>query len=534
MGAVLVLLIGCGLHVSCGGGGMSPENQPKLKQIMIAPAGPTIAKGATVQLTATGMFDDGIERALATPPTWQTSESSLATVDAQGNVIGVAEGVAKISAAYQGITGSTLVTVGSPAVVSITIAPNQASLPLGESQQLTATGNFSDGSTQDLTQSATWSSSASPVAAVTSQGNVTGVGLGSAQVSATFQGITGSASVSVGAPVLLAIMVSAGQLSLPLGESEQFIATGSYSDGSAQDLTQSAMWSSSASTIAGVSAGGSVAAKATGAATISATAGAITGAANVTVAAAVVTSLSITPATLSVVLQGSRQLQATATFSDGTTKNMTTTVTWSSMQPNIALVNSSGMVTATQVGMTTILAQTNNVTGSADLTVVPLALVNYFNHASAVSSGIDGTVQIANPGPADLCAMVYVFDQDQELNECCGCTISDSGLRTLSVVTDLTANPLTGVKPRIGEIKIVPSDPTQNPQCNPANLAPTGALAGWGTNAQVVGEPAGEVTETPFLPMALNTTEQSFLTNMCTYLQKLGSGKGICSCGTGD
>src|ERR1700681_525549 len=58
----------------------------------------------------------------------------------------------------------------------------------------------------------------------------------------------------------------------------------------------------------------------------------------------------------------------------------------------------------------------------------------------------DATVRIDNPGLTcgNLCAMIYVFDQDQQLSECCGCVETHNGLRTLSVRRDLTSNPLTG------------------------------------------------------------------------------------------
>jgi hypothetical protein len=128
---------------------------------------------------------------------------------------------------------------------------------------------------------------------------------------------------------------------------------------------------------------------------------------------------------------------------------------------------------------------------------------------------------------------MYVFDQQEELNECCGCTISTDGMRTLSLLNDLTANTLTGKKPRAGEIKVVPSDPTQNPQCNAGFLTPSGELSGWETNPQVS---AGtiQITETPSKVVAMEPNEASYLQNLCGYLQKLGSGSGTCSCGTGD
>ena len=64
--------------------------------------------------------------------------------------------------------------------------------------------------------------------------------------------------------------------------------------------------------------------------------------------------------------------------------------------------------------------------------------VNYFSNNAAPAP--DATVRIDNPGLTygNLCAMVYVFDADQQLTECCGCVETHNGLRTLSVRRDLT------------------------------------------------------------------------------------------------
>src|SRR5580658_8237150 len=95
--------------------------------------------------------------------------------------------------------------------------------------------------------------------------------------------------------------------------------------------------------------------------------------------------------------------------------------------------------------------------------------VNYFSNNAAPAP--DATVRIDNPGVTygNLCAMIYVFDADQQLSECCGCVETHNGLRTLSVRSNLTSNPLTGVVSRNGVIKIVasavndsPCDPTSN------------------------------------------------------------------------
>jgi len=500
--------------------------------IAVSPNQSALPLGESEALAATGNYSDGTTQNLTQSVTWSAS-ASIVSVNPSGLVAAKAVGSAAITAISGNVAGTANVTVASAALVSIAVNPSQASVPLGESVSLTATGTYSDGSTQNLTQSATWSSS-SAIAAVSSAGAVVGKGMGKATITAAQGSVSGTSSLAVAAAVLQSIAVSPSQSSLPLGESESLTATGNYSDGSKQNLTQAVTWSSSAAS-ASVTATGAVTANAVGSAVISATQGSVSGSANLSLTPAVAVSLTATPSPLSLVLGGSQQLLAIATFSDGTTQDMTSTATWSSSQPTIATVSTAGMTTALQVGSTTILAQSSNLTGSVSLTVLPLLLVNYFNRANAVLTGIDGTMQLANPGVAsgDLCAMVYVFDSSQEMNECCGCLISDSGLLTLSLVNDLTANTLTGKKPVAGVIEVIPSAPGSSGQCNAASPVPNGVLSGWETNIQTP-TTGPQMTEAPYIPAPLTSTETQVLSTECSMIQQLGSGQGICTCGTGN
>src|SRR5450755_54230 len=110
--------------------------------------------------------------------------------------------------------------------------------------------------------------------------------------------------------------------------------------------------------------------------------------------------------------------------------------------------------------------------------------LNYF--ANNTAGAPDATVRIDNPGLTygNLCAMIYVFDNDQQLTECCGCVETHNGLRTLSVRNDLTRNPLTGVRSINGVIKILSTTPVGG-VCNPAataNAVPR--IRAWATHVQ--------------------------------------------------
>ena len=166
--------------------------------------------------------------------------------------------------------------------------------------------------------------------------------------------------------------------------------------------------------------------------------------------------------------------------------------------------------------------------------------LNYFSNNAAPAP--DATVRISNPGLTygNLCAMIYVFDADQQMTECCGCVETHNGLRTLSVRKDLTSNPLTGVVSRNGVIKVV-SAAVNNSPCDPtANVTPKANLRSWVThiqNAIPLGTFNGSVwpvTETESSDSTLGTTELGNLQAQCAFIHMLGSGQGICSCGTGD
>jgi hypothetical protein len=160
--------------------------------------------------------------------------------------------------------------------------------------------------------------------------------------------------------------------------------------------------------------------------------------------------------------------------------------------------------------------------------------VNYF--ANNIAAAPDATVRIDNPGLTygNVCAMIYVFDADQQLSECCGCVSSHNGLRTLSVKSDLTSNPLTGVVSRTGVIKVVAAAVNNSP-CDPtSNVTPTANLRLWGTHIQNAVGTSYPITETTFADSALGATELANLQAQCAFIGILGSGQGTCSCGTGD
>jgi uncharacterized repeat protein (TIGR01451 family) len=169
---------------------------PALESITVTPGNKTLAPGMTQQFSATGNYSDGTTQDLTTSATWSTGSATIATVSG-GLVTANAAGTTTVSASDGGKTGSATVKV-SP-LRSIKIVPVRTVLATGETKAFTANGKFANGVTTTITDQAmvTWSSSNSAVATVSPQGGVTAVSPGTAQITATFGNVTGSASVRV-------------------------------------------------------------------------------------------------------------------------------------------------------------------------------------------------------------------------------------------------------------------------------------------------------------------------------------------------
>jgi hypothetical protein len=173
--------------------------------------------------------------------------------------------------------------------------------------------------------------------------------------------------------------------------------------------------------------------------------------------------------------------------------------------------------------------------GSAFAVTTPPAdtlKVDYFANANTAGAP-DGTVRITNPGTAagNVCASIFVFDPYQELSECCSCLQTPDGLGTLSINTDLTKNPLTGVTLSTGLIKVVSTVPVGGLCPLPTVVNSTPAIRAWVTHVQ---NGTFAITETASSDATLSANEVISLQRECTAIKLDGSGRGICTCGSGD
>jgi subtilisin family serine protease len=232
---------------------------------------------------------------------------------------------------------------GGASLTAVAVGPGSISVRTGASQQLTATGTWSDGSSSNLAAQATWTSSNPVVASVSSTGVLTGHAPGTVAVVAASAGVVGMANATVVAPTLDAISISPAAISSAKGTTLQIHATGTWSDGSTSDLTSQATWNSSDATVASISSSGLLTAHVLGTASVTAVSAGVTGTAPATVTAAELTAVAVTPEAVVLPRWGAQQFLAMATYGDGTTADVTRQVAWASSATGNVTVTSSGL-----------------------------------------------------------------------------------------------------------------------------------------------------------------------------------------------
>ena|GEM_PF-4899728 len=254
-------------------------------------------------------------------------------------------------------------------VKSIQVAPGNGAIETGQTISFKATATMSNGTTKDVTNEASWSVANSNVASISSQGVATGLTSGSTTVQASYGGQTGSAGLTVKEPTVVSITVEPGSGRIETGQSLSFTASATMSNGTTKDVTNEASWSVVNRNVASISSQGVATGLASGSTTVQASYGGQTGSAGLTVKEPTVVSITVEPGSGSIQTGQTLSFTASATMSNGTTKNVTNDASWSTSNSNVANISSQGVATGVTSGSTTVQASYGGQTGSAGLTV---------------------------------------------------------------------------------------------------------------------------------------------------------------------
>lgn len=347
-----------------------------IQSLQVMPTSVSIPKGTTQTFSATAVYTDGTKQDVTSATSWQSTNTTVASIDGTGTATAGTQGSTQINASYQTFGVAAALTVSPATVTSIHVSPNIANLAKGTTLQLSASAVLTDGSSQDVTNSVTWSSSASGVCTVSTNALASAVNTGSCTATATVGAISGGAALTVTPATLSSITITPPNPSVSSGGSVQLSATGIFSDGSTQNMTGLLTYSSSNPLVATVNSSGMLQGLLPGSATITASLGSVSATLSVTITAATLQGLNLGAGTVTVAAGVSTQLSATGSYSDGSTQDLSAVVSWSSSAPSVAAVDATGKVTGLGTGSATITATLGSVTGSVTVTVTPATIVS--------------------------------------------------------------------------------------------------------------------------------------------------------------
>jgi len=386
-----------------------------LQSIEISPPNQTIPQGVKEKYTATGHYSDGVNDEIIMDITssvnWTVTNTAIANFeDSQkdGYLTAKSTGTTTIKAERNGIFKETDITITNKELISIQITPATTSIPIGTELNFTAKGEYSDGSSLDLTDQVTWSSSATNIATIdstgkSSTGEIAGSGkiTGTTTISAELNSKKGIATLTVTDEELVSISISPNNSSTPLGLSELFTASGKYTN-STKDITSQVTWSSSDNNIITIDNSNNNTGKGTtiskGIVTITAIMPGNENLAGTTVFEVTeeeLLSIEISPENSAIPLGSAINYTATGIFTNGN-KVITESVVWTSGNESIAIISNQegqrGTLTTLTEGVCSISAELNSISHSTNITVTAEQLLSISispkNHLLLINTNI--------------------------------------------------------------------------------------------------------------------------------------------------
>jgi 6-phosphogluconolactonase (cycloisomerase 2 family) len=391
--------------------------------IAVTPATPAVADGTTQQFTAIATLSDGTAQNVTTTARWTSATTATATINGTGLAVSVDPGQTVITAAVGAVSGTATLTVTNAGVTELRVTPADSAIANGTTLQYTATATFSDGSTQDVSSSATWTSTTEATALVAPGGLATAVDPGITNIRASFGGQSSQTELIVNAATVASVAVTPATPVIADGTTQQFTATARLSDGTLQDVTATASWTSLSTATATINGAGLATAVNPGQTLVTATAGGIAGTATLTVTEATIASIAINPpAALSA--PGSRRgYNAIATFSDRSTQDVTSLVTWSSDDTEVTFADNN--IGPNRIGQAIVDSD-----ATAPQTVIIRANLGALNATSTLTLG--SFVYVANQQSATL----SVFTVDHTTGALTAGTAVETGSGPRSVTVD--------------------------------------------------------------------------------------------------
>ncbi|MEO6529225.1 MAG: Ig-like domain-containing protein [Gemmatimonadaceae bacterium] len=449
--------------------------QGTIASVTVTPNPVSMVAGQTAQLAASAR-DAGGAVVTGRPVIWSSSKNDVATVSADGVVKGVAAGTTSIIATVDGVSGSSTVTVTNAPVKSVSVAPQAPTVAIGSTTQLTPT--VIDANDVVVTgRPVTWASSNTAIATVSGVGLVTGVGVGTAIITATSEGRSGTTTVTVSLVPVRSVTLAPTTLSLTPLQTGTLVPTVTLANGTVV-TDRLVAFTSSDPLIASVTQAGVVTALLPGTSTITASSGGQSATSVVTVGLVPVATVTVAPATVSLTPLQTRTLVATVTDANGTVVT-NRPVSWSSSNALVATVTQAGVVTALIVGSTTITATSESKSGTATVTVgpVPVGSVTVTPSTATLAAGagttLTATVKDANGNVMQGAQVAWSTSNSQVA------AVSSSGAVTTSLAGTATITATSGGQSGTATITVNPGAVTSvsvTPKTGSVRVGVTGQL----------------------------------------------------------
>ncbi len=346
-------------------------------------------KGSSLYLKAVGIYsDDSTPVDITDLVTWISLDSNIVSVVVGGTDSGLAQfltvGTTAITASFDDKNDTINAEVVDAVVEYIQVSPINESVAVGLSMNYLAYKVYTDGTSSQIVQGLTWSSSDTALATISANGEAVGVSSGSVTIRADYLTLNDETLLEVSPPVFSYLKVDPPNTSLALGLSQDYVATAIFSNGDRSDVTSSALWTSSDELIALVNTGIATT-LAEGNTTITAaytySGVSLSENAALEVVSATLQSIDINTNDSSQALGGESQYRAIGIYSDGggVGRDITEEVTWFSQTQAVAdvsnIAGTRGLVSAISEGNTTIVASLSSInSNSSDFEVTPATL----------------------------------------------------------------------------------------------------------------------------------------------------------------
>lgn len=357
-----------------------------ITELQVTPIVGSKVKGASQSFYATGTLDSGETIDLTESVVWSSSSEGTLSIDADGVASLVESGSVTVSASYAGLTSSVNFTVTSKTISSLALSFSAASISTSVTAEATCIAHYNDGSSEDVTDSVSYSVNDSSIGIVSnnqnSKGKITPISAGVLTLTASLGGTSISEDLTITEAQLVSISVETNESLISSGINAYFRAMGTYDDSSVVEITDSVIWSLSNSDYGSISNSSqdrglytnTFDEASTSTLTITASMEGVDGTIDILLAPGTISSISITPQSAVMNTNESIDFKAYAHFSDGASVEITDISTWSSSDTSVVIVSNSrvdrGRVSSLNEGAVNVTASYNGMnSGSSSIDV---------------------------------------------------------------------------------------------------------------------------------------------------------------------